>query len=861
MRPFSRRPDEDFSEEVKAHLELETERLIADGMTPDAARAAARKAFGNVAAAEERFHESTRWVWLEQFANDLRYAARGLRRSPAFLLTTVLTLAVGLALVTVVFTVFNAYVLRPFAIQDPDSLYSLGWRAGEDGGHQFRWKDYTALRERDDLFAGVIADHSRYSGSDGRTVAAAFVSTNYFDVLAPRTLMGRAISSVDDRQPVVVLSEQGWTRLFGKDPAVLGRQLDIDGRPFTVIGVIAAAFSGIDDLPRDFWAPLTARMESFNPERHIEISARLRPGVSAAHAQAALTTAVAGMVPPRNDGKTVRADVTPQSTANPLSFEMLAVLSPIFAAFGLVLLTACANVSNVMLSRAISRHREIAVRLSLGASRGRIVRQLVTEGLLITVLAGTVALALAAFTLRAGLAAVLGTLPPSFAMLVRVAPLGFDYRVFFFALVIALATTVVVALVPALQASRTALTDALRGQRTGTLRGSRLRGALVIAQVAVSLVLVVTAMTVTRNSTSVAALDPGFDTRGITSINVRGGDAEPLVARLAPVFDADPRVGAVAIASGNPFFTNSRIALSGGAGSEAMATRYTFVSPNYFRILRIPIVSGRLFDEREAAASAPVAVVSEATAKRFWPGQDAIGRTVAVQKPDGRPVDELPGYSQATVVGVVTDVISGMPIEGKDDGHVYFPTRAGNAHAAAVLLRARSERELGPAALQELFRRVSNDPQKFEALPLDEVRQVLIYPLRLASWVGVVLGGMAVALSISGLYGVLAYTVAHRTREIGIRMALGATGAAVVRLVMRQSARLAGTGIVVGLSIVFVALKTLSAVIQLREISLLDLAAFGGGVAVVAAAAALAAFQPARRATRVDPAETLRAEA
>ena len=864
---WRRRTHDDFSAELQAHLEIETDRLVAEGMPPDEARSAAMRSFGNVVAAREKYYESGRWMWLEQLAQDLRYAWRGMWHSKAFFATTVLTLAVGLGLVTVAFTIFNAYVLRPFAVRNPDNLYRIVWRSHDAGGQSFKWRDYEELRARRDLFDSVIADDTRFVSSNGRLLSAALVSDNYFDALGPRMLLGRALAGVDSRAPVAVLGYQAWTRLFARDPAVLGRELDLDGRPFVIIGVLRPEFGGLDDSPRDVWAPFSAYADSrpalLGPAqpRHAEITARLRSDVTVDHAQGALTPFMARMVDKKEDALELRAEMQPQTTPNPLSVELLTVLAPVFAAFALVLVAACANVSNVMLARSIARHREIAVRLSIGASRGRVVRQLLTEGLLIAVLAGVTGLALAWWTLRAGMVALFSTLPPTLAALLRVAPLDFDYRVFLFALGVAAMTTLMFALLPALQASRLPLTDALRGQRTGTRRGSRLRSALVVGQVAVSLVLVIAALTLARNGASLDAIDLGYQTAGVMSVNVRGEDAAP-IRQLAAVLADDPRVAEIAVTSGNPLFVRSRaIAASPGAGVSAIGTRYTFVSPEYFSILRVPITRGRGFRADEARTAARVAIVSEATARGFWPNDDPIGKTIRIERPEGRPVEELPGYSDVTVVGTTRDLVSGLMIDGRDAGNIYLPTSATDAHAVALLMRARGERDLGPEALQGIFDRVAPDAHVFEAIPLDEIKAVQMYPVRAASWVGAVLGGIALLLSVFGLYGVLSYTLSQRTREIGIRMALGATALAVVSLVMRQSARLAGIGALIGLAVAFGAMQILTAVIRLQSVTIVDAVAFAGGLGVVLAATAIAAYHPARRATRVNPAETLRAEA
>jgi predicted permease len=706
-------------------------------------------------------------------------------------------------------------------------------------------------------------------------MAAAFVSDGYFAALGPQMLAGRPLGAMDAHAYSAVLSHQAWTRFFAGDPAALGREVELDGRPFTIVGIMGPRFTGLDDYPLDVWAPQSTYgdmrpVPAGTPEpRRAEVTVRFQPGVTIAHAEAAITPFLAARLADlTKTPAAIRAEMRPNSTPNPLSVEMLAVLSPVFAAFVLVLVTACANVSNVMLARAVGRQREIAVRLSLGATRARVVRQLLTEGLLVAALAGVAALTLAAWLLRAGVVALFNTLPPSLAALMRVVPLSFDYRVFGFALGVAAVTTLMFALVPALQASRQRLTDALHGQRSGTRAASRLRGALVIAQVAVSLVLVVTALTLAHNFTSLGAIDLGYDTRGVYSVNVRGRQTS-LLPRLADVLSSDPRVAEVAIAGSNPMFVQSRdVAARPQQGPDrdhvpppAVPTRYTFVSPEYFTILRLPILQGRPFSGDEGRAAAPVAIVSEATARAFWPEANPIGQSIAIERANGRQVEEIPGYSEVTVVGVAADVVSGLLVDGKDATHMYLPTHVRHEQASALLIRPRSAGDLRPEVLHELFRRTGADPETFEALPLDEMRQAQVYPLRAAAWIGGLLGAIALVLSISGLYGVLSYTLSQRTREIGIRMALGATAGSVVALVMRQSVRLAGIGAIAGVAIAFAALKFLSSLVQLKEVSLLNATPFAVALVLVLAATGLAAYQPARRATRVDPAETLRAEA
>ena len=838
-----RRTTEDFAAELDAHLQLEIDRLVAEGISPGDARAAALRAFGSPTRAREQFHERSRWMWLEQFSQDLRYAWRGLTASPAFLATTVLTLAIGLGLLTTFFTVFNAYVLRPFAVQDPDRLYRLAWRAPDAGGQGFTWREYGELRTRTDLFEAAMAEDTHFVSSEGRLLAAAFVSGNYFTVLRPRFMLGRGLSAADREQPVAVLSHQAWTRLFAGDRGARRDRPRVPGRRFTVVGVLGPEFVGLDEYARDIWLP-----DGFSePSRPVEIITRLRADVVPMQAAAKLAPFVAQKAPAGVAPGDVRALLSPNTTANPLTWSLLMVLSPVFAAFALVLLTACFNVSNVMLARAISRHREIAVRLSLGASRGRIVRQLLTEGLLVSALAAASAIAFAVWLLRAGTVAFFNTLPPSLANMIRVAPMPVDARVWGFALLVAAAATMAFALMPALQASRQPLTDALRGQRSGTHGASRLRNVLVVAQVAVSVLLVVAALVLARNFASVGGVDLGYRTEGVYSVNIRGED-DRLIVPAAEALSADPRIAEIAVTSGNLMFVTRSIAAAAGDRAP-VPVRYTFVSPEFFSVLEIPIARGRAFLPQEARTSAHVAIVSDATARAFWPGADPIGQTLRVERPASPRQDELPGYSQVTVVGTVRDVVSGMMVEGADQAHVYLPATAADPHILAALIRPRAPGGFRIDMTREIFRGRALDPDTFEVIPMPEIRDAQMYPLRAGAWVGAMLAGVALVLSVSGLYGVLSYTLAQRRREIGIRMALGAP------------ARMTAFGIAIGGSLAFAALTALASVVTLREVTMIDPLSFAAAAAIVAAASALAAWYPSRRATRVDPAETLRAEA
>lgn len=790
-------------------------------------------------------------IWLGHFGQDVRYGWRTLVRNPAFATTTILTLAVGLALTTGVFTVFNAYLLRSYAVHDPGSLHQIVWHARDAANRGLRWQDFEALAARRDLFASALAQTTRYVSYEGRVLAAELVSDSYFEMLEPVVAPGRGLHRGDEGAAAVVISHQAWASLFARDPAVIGTSIELSGHRFTVVGVLGERFAGLHAMPRDVWilfrdyAALAAPGLLDTEARALDVTVRLLPGVTRERAQAAITPL---LVDARERERQSWTEVRRQDKPAPLSLRLLALLSPVFVAFALVLLAGCANVSSVMLARAVVRQREIAVRLSLGASRGRIIRQLLTEALLISGLAAVTGLALSAAGLRIGTAVFFSTLPASLAAILRTAPLTLDYRVFLFALLAGGVSTLAFALVPALQASRPTNLGSLGAHAAGGRRGARLRGALVVAQIAISLLLVVPALSLARNGLRVRAADVGFDITDVISFNVRQGETTARVRQLADVLEPEPRVERFAVASGNPFFGPApRVVLE--SHGQRLPTPITYVSPDYFATLRIPITRGRQFRRDEAQSEGRVAIVSEATARAMFPGRDAIGQVVRIANEPA-----------VILVGICADVVSGIVIDGPEPGHIYLPTAAGAPHGVAILARARTAGGLAPAPLQQILNRAAAEPQVFEAIPLEEVRSIQIYPFLASSSIGSLLGAIALILSISGLFGALMYALTQRSKEIGIRVALGATAATIVGMIMRQTAWLAGLGSIIGLAGAFVLLRLLAASVRAGGLSLTDGLPFAAGFALVLVAAGVAAWHPAQRAARIDPAVTLRAE-
>jgi hypothetical protein len=467
----------------------------------------------------------------------------------------------------------------------------------------------------------------------------------------------------------------------------------------------------------------------------------------------------------------------------------------------------------------------------------------------------------------------------------RVVPLDFDYRVFAFTLAISGLTTSMFALVPALQSTGGTLAGALRGETAG-LRGSTLRSVLVAGQVTASVVLILLASTLVRNAVALKRTDVGFNTGAVFSIRQRAAGAQ-LITRAYDALADDRRFSGVALTSRNPMFgeqPRTFIRTTPGTAAPApdpapagpdrrrrdgVATTYMHVSPEYFATLGVRIVQGRGFDAGEARAESHVAVVSASAARALWPGSSAVGRTFRLWLPPEAPADAITRADlfstrdieeksfDVVVIGVADDIANEMIYQGRHVPHFYLPTARAGSQARALLVRGRTVADVR-GVVQGVLREVDTNPLAFEVLPLEEAIALQMYPLTVASWIGMLLGAVALALSVSGLYGMITYGVSHRKKEIGIRMALGASGAAVVKLVLSQSSRLVIIGAAIGLTLSVTALAVMRAMISLNNVSILDAGAFTATTAILLLAGAVAAYLPSRRATQIDPSEVLR---
>ncbi|MDR3703863.1 MAG: ADOP family duplicated permease [Candidatus Sulfopaludibacter sp.] len=782
---------------------------------------------------------------LETLAQDVHYALRTLRRSPAFAATAVLTLGAGLGLNTMLFTLFDAYVLRPVAVNQPYSLYQLSFATRVNGSARFDWEQYQQIREQTPAFSDALAASSFGTRVGTRSLDGVLVSGNYFSMLGVKMALGRPL--LPDDRSTAVLSYRLWQSMFDSNPAAIGRKLLVNGNPLEIVGVCGSEFDGMPpgDTPPDFYVPVSIQNAVAPGADRYAIVGRLRPGIAAAQARASLSILARNLTAQLPEAEhAIGAVLVSRATPVVLDAKALAVFSPLMVVFGLVLAICCANVTSMMLARALARQREIGVRLSLGAARGRLIRQLLSENLLLASLAGLTGFAVSTLGLGAVQRLLVSTMPKSYAGLVVLAPLTADRRVLFFLLLSAAVVTVVSGLAPAMQATSINLMGALRGEFSARFRSTRLRGALVASQVAVCLLLLVLTGVLLRNSAALRRLEVGYDTRGMVSPLIFSSTANADAAKLARHLEAQPWVASVAVALRAPLSGRVRsVPLVPSGRTHAEASGYNNVSSEYFDVLHIPILRGRNFLPGETSA----AIVSQATARRFWPGQNALGQTL----------DAPEFHTRSVVIGVAQDVVSGMLFDGLDRSMVYFPTALGSAQARTLIVRAKTDSARARELLEQSLTDVLPDRGSL-AVAAEDSFVLQVYPFRAAMVISLVLGGVALLLTISGMYGVMAYVVGQRSREIGIRMALGASPGSVIRLVLAQSGRLAAIGLVCGLAGSLALARLLSvAFFMLRTF---DLPAYTAGLTVVTLAALAAAWIPSRRAAHINPMDTLRAE-
>ena len=872
---FRNRVEQELDDELAFHIDMETRKHLAAGMPPEQAARAARLQFGTDPAAVKDYVRDTRHLsFLETLFHDIRYALRGFRRKPLFALTVIGTIAIGLGWNTAAFTLFNAAFLRPIDARDPYSLYGIGWQDRTGNAAPVTWRQLDDLRRERPGLAGITAMHPLRTRMDGRFASCMLVDGEFFRMLGINAALGRTLlpdengsagSNPSLSLSDVVLSYNAWQTRFAAAADILGRKVLIHGHPFVVVGVMPDGFTGLGHSMPDLWAPLTMLPDfedipnAFAPDAPapVSLAGRLKPGESAEQVQAALTAWLQKLAERLAPAQSPRATLQSLATLVSVARRQLAALLPVAIVFFLVLLSACANVANMMLARAMSRQREIGIRLSLGAARGRLIRQMLTESILLAIPSAALAFAVSQAFLDLGMRLCLATIPAAFLDQAGVPSLSPDIHVFWFMIGAAIAVAFMFGLVPAMQATRLNVMQAARGDFSSDFRPTRLRNALVIAQVTVCGFLLICSGILLRRANHLESLDPGMRTRGVIEIYVQEKSRPRVMAALR----SQPGVELLAASSDPPFdAVLPSISASGAPGVNLTRVPYRYISPEYFQVLDIPMLRGRNFSADEARSGAAVVILSESAARKLWPGQEPLDRSLSLI-PDTGPVrgGRPPQYRTMRVIGVARDTAVGA-LDNPDRSSLYLPAGVEDSRTA---LYARVQDQFGGdagKAVRDLSAAAeAADPGAIQDIhSLQDFLDSAIWSYRLTYWISAALGCIALLLTISGIYGVLSYVVAQRTKEIGIRMALGASTRAVTGLVLTQCLRLAAIGIAIGLTLALAAARLLSAFSAAINFDVFDRVAYFGAIAVVLAACLAAAFIPARRASRVDPITTLR---
>ena len=821
------------------------------------------------------------FVWFSDARRDLVHAARLLRRNPVLTITATLSLAIGIGANTTIFTVANALLLQPAAgVAEPSRLVDIGSSRGGVGFGPISYPNYLDIRQRATTLDGVYA-YSRFpqamsvggAGLSAESIFGSVVTVNYFTVLGAVPAAGRLFGAGDSDQPgaspVAVLSHGLWTRRFDKDPTIVGRTLRLNGHPFTVVGVAAEGFHGTGVRALDVWVPMgmvgtvTSRGTlTDRAARGFLIGGRLKPGVSIAQAAAEIDVI----------GQTLEHEYQEQNRRTGLrllaSSPVPGNVGPIVAFVALltvivsfVLIIACANVAGVLLARAAARRQEMALRLAIGAGRARLIRQLLTETVLLFVLGGASGLLLAW-----GMTSVLVSRLPTLPFPVAVS-LTLDGRVFIFTAGLSLVAALLSGLAPALDASRA---DLLSGLKNDAPLGGRrrLRYAVVIAQVAFSIVLLIGAGLFIRALHRSASIDPGFDSHGVELISIDLAQAgytnmtgPPFVRELLDRVRQMPEVQTATIATALPGgFEVRREALTVAGGSSLsmeafVSVDWNVVEPGYFATLRTPIVAGRDFTTADRNGTQPVAIVSEAAARQFWPAQDAVGNYLS--QPTWGPQGPTHPMRTLLVVGVARDIQSSSLIDGLARAWVYVPFQQQYVSNMTIVTRTTRGQRIADQ-LRPLLAAMNPNLPIVTAQTLDDSVALGFAPQRVAASVAGSLGIVGLILTGIGIYGVTAYTVTRRTREIGIRIALGARTADVIRMVLREGVALTLIGSAIGV----VLAAALSHVLAgfLFGIPPIDPITFAVTTVLFAAIGLAACYVPVLRATHIDPTQALRYE-
>src|SRR5215813_4707255 len=865
--------EEELEKELRFHLDQHTADLIAQGLDPEEARRRARLALGGPEQVKEQCRDARGTRWLEDLPQDLRYGARMLLKKPGFTLIAILTLSLGIGANTAIFSLVNTALLRPLPVERPEQLVSINNLSL--GIPVISFPNYRDFRDRMNSFSGMAAFRVTSLGLSNNGVNErvwGYLATgNYFQVLGVKPALGRFFTPDDDKSPgahpVAVLTYDCWQKRFAGDPRAIGKTVIVNGRNFTVIGVAPQGFYDSEILYRpEIWFPMMMLAQVEASYNYLEergnssfyAQGRLKPGVTARQAEAELKTIAAQLArdfPNENEGMSV--------TLSPAGLLGSRMRSPIIgfsavlmAVVGLVLLLACANLADLLLARATERRKEIAVRLAIGASRWRLVRQLLTESILLSTIGGALGLLLAYWLVDAMMA----FKPPISIPLST--ELHIDGRVLLFTLIVSMLTGVIFGLLPTLQSTKPDLVPALKDEVSmGGYRRSWLRNVLVVSQVSLSLVLLICAGLAVRGLQRAQLLNPGLTPQNAVEMSfdltLQGYDVSRAVEfrrRLLERVRALPGVQYAGLSTFLPLsliVKNYPILVEGQPeqrGANMPTVTASTATPGLISALGASLLQGRDFTEKDDESTRNFALVNETLARRFWAGQSPLGKRFSLAGPAGPWIE---------VIGVLQDG-KYFSLSEEPTPFVYTNMRQWTGGPLTMVVRTASEPQNAIAAIRREFQQLDARLPVFDVRTLVEHMAIPLFPARVAATLLGSFGLLALLLASIGVFGVMSYAVTQRAREIGIRMALGAQAGAIFKLVVDQGLILTALGLCIGLAVAIAGTRLMSGF--LYGVSALDVVTFTGVSLLLSLVALLACYIPARRATKVDPMVALRSE-
>jgi putative ABC transport system permease protein len=858
--------DRELEEEMRFHLEMKAGEHLVAGVSCEEARYASQRQFGNRTLLQEASREMWGFRSIETLIQDLRFGIRMFLKSPGLTAVLILTIALGIGLNSALFSVVNTLLLNPLPFPEADRLIYVWTRAERISSDRLGVtpEEFEEWRKQPQSFTGITAHTGTWfnlSGTDEpERISSARVSTHFFSVFGIKPALGRDFLPEDDDFKggrVVILSHSLWRRRFNADPSLIGRTITLNDLPYVVIGILPPGFrlpqirEGISQT--ELWTPL--ELKAWRGAPFLSVFARLKPGLAPEAAQAELNSIARRLetaYPQTHSGKSVHLVSLQEQVVGGVRHPLLVL----FGAVLIVLLIACANISNLLMARAGARRREMALRLAIGASRWRLIRQLLTEGILLAVVGGGLGLAVAFFA-RTLLLSFSGQSIP------RADEVAIDTRVLLFTLSLSMIIGLVFSILPAILASSMNPNQFLKeGGKPGTAgrSGNRLRGMLIVLQVALALVLSISAGLLTRSFLALLSVDPGFDPKKVLTFDLflsskkdptqGAGFYRQLTERLAALPGVEAAGAVNALPLGGSFTWTFFI--EGRQPSDVPLGRveYQIVTPEFFRTVGIPLVKGRVFTEQDGKETMPVGVINEAMARLYWPNEDPIGKRLRVQA----PISMAPW---ATVVGVVGDV-KHNGLDRDPSPAFYRPHQQHPRGDMTLVVRTQADPMTLANSVRNQVREMDKD------LPIQNLREYTYFVAksvaqrRFAMSLLAIFAAIALALALFGIYGVLSYSVGQRNKELAIRQALGARPRDVLALVVRQGMYLVLVGIIIGLAAAFGVTRVMKN--MLYEIEPLDLTTFATVSFLIASVAALACYLPARRASRADPMVALRNE-